>query len=84
MSSGGRGLKRAANPMLDDVRAAIEREGLKDAYHLRPTYQQKDYLGRIARAKLERTRLKHLAKMPYQLRRGGVYTNMPPNPRSTS
>lgn len=39
-----------------DVRAALEGGGLMDIYHLRPLYQQNDYIGWIQRAKHAETR----------------------------
>lgn len=69
-------LTRAINPMPDDVRAALDRSGLAAAYAERPDYQRNDYLGWIARAKREETRLKRLNQMLDELKRGGVYMNM--------
>ena len=69
-------LTRAINPMPEDVRLALDRNGLADAYAARPDYQRNDYLGWIVRAKREETRLKRLNQMLDELRRGGVYMNM--------
>ncbi|UVK47384.1 YdeI/OmpD-associated family protein [Mesorhizobium sp. AR07] len=70
------GLKRALNPMPDDVRAALTERGVMVAYEVRPDYQKNDYLGRIGRAKRPDTRQKRLDQMLDELRRGGVYMNM--------
>ncbi|WP_044889526.1 YdeI/OmpD-associated family protein [Myxococcus hansupus] len=69
-------LKRARNPMPAQVRAALVERGLMDAYKARPPYQQNDYLGWIARAKLEATRLKRLNQMLEELAGGTRYMNM--------
>ncbi|MFE0018083.1 YdeI/OmpD-associated family protein [Mesorhizobium sp. NPDC059054] len=69
-------LKRAINPMPDDIRAALDRNGLGPAYAARPDYQKNDYLGWIARARREETRIKRLNQMLDELKRGGVYMNM--------
>lgn len=70
------GLKRALNPMPDDVRIALDERGLTAAYAARPDYQKNDYLGWIARAKLPRTKQKRLDQMLDELKHGGVYMNM--------
>ncbi len=62
--------------MPDDVRDALDREGLVAAYAARPDYQKNDYLGWISRAKREETRLKRLNQMLDELKRGGAYMNM--------
>ncbi|XXF77565.1 YdeI/OmpD-associated family protein [Myxococcaceae bacterium GXIMD 01537] len=69
-------LQRALNPMPASVREALTKRGLMDAYRQRPPYQQNDYLGWIARAKLEATREKRLSQMLDELERGGVYMRM--------
>jgi uncharacterized protein YdeI (YjbR/CyaY-like superfamily) len=69
-------LKRDINPMPADIRAALEERGLMAAYDRRPAYQRNDYLGWIARAKLDETRKKRLDQMLDELERGGVYMNM--------
>jgi len=70
------GLKRALNPMPDDVRSALAERGLTATYEARPDYQKKDYLGWISRAKRPDTRQKRLDQMLDELQRGGVYMNM--------
>jgi uncharacterized protein YdeI (YjbR/CyaY-like superfamily) len=70
------GLKRALNPMPDDVRAALVERGVMAAYEVRPDYQKNDYLGWIGRAKRPDTRRKRLDQMLDELQRGGVYMNM--------
>jgi uncharacterized protein YdeI (YjbR/CyaY-like superfamily) len=70
------GLKRALNPMPDDVRSALAERGLTATYEARPDYQKNDYLGWISRAKRPDTRQKRLDQMLDELQRGGVYMNM--------
>ncbi|WP_237078692.1 YdeI/OmpD-associated family protein [Myxococcus xanthus] len=69
-------LKRDIQPMLANVRAALVKRGLMEAYKARPPYQQNDYLGWIARAKLEPTRQKRLDQMLDELAGGTKYMNM--------
>jgi len=68
--------------MPDGVRDALEARGLMDAYRARPPYQQNDYLGWIARAKLEATREKRLNQMLDELEGGKLYMKMPWRPRN--
>lgn len=63
------------------VRNALNECGLVYAYRKRPLYQQNDYLGWIARAKLEATRLKRLNQMLDELQGGKLYMNMAWRPR---
>jgi uncharacterized protein YdeI (YjbR/CyaY-like superfamily) len=55
-----------------------------EAYRNRPPYQRNDYLGWIARAKLEQTRQKRLAQMLRELAGGDRYMNMIYHPKITS
>ena len=70
------GLKRALNPMPDDVRNALAGRGLIATYEARPDYQRNDYLGWISRAKRPDTRQKRLDQMLDELQRGGLYMKM--------
>lgn len=63
--------------MPEDVTAALAREGLTEAYRLRPPYQQNDYLGWIARAKQSATREKRLGQMLEELAAGDAYMGQP-------
>ncbi|TGR70316.1 hypothetical protein EN866_40265 [Mesorhizobium sp. M2D.F.Ca.ET.223.01.1.1] len=69
-------LKRALNPMPEEVRATLAERGLTVAYDARPDYQKNDYLGWIARAKRPDTRQKRLDQMLDELARGSVYLIM--------
>jgi hypothetical protein len=74
-------LKRPMNPMPLLVRDALNERGLMDAYLARPPYQQNDYLGWIARAKLEATKTKRLNLMLDELEGVRLYMNMKWKPR---
>jgi hypothetical protein len=69
-------LTRAKNPMPVFVRNALNERGLMAAYNERPPYQRNDYLGWIARAKLEATKLKRLNTMLDELQSRRRYMNM--------
>ena len=72
---------RPRYPMPDFFRDAINARGLMGAYCSRPPYQQNDYIGWIARAKLEATRQKRLNQMLDELEKGNVYMNMKWRPK---
>lgn len=80
MSADTSRLTRARHVMPDDIRRALERRGLLEAYHQRPAYQQNDYLGWIARAAQADTRERRLQQMLAELEAGGVYMKMPHAP----
>jgi uncharacterized protein YdeI (YjbR/CyaY-like superfamily) len=75
-------LKRERYPMPRFVEDALSENGLMETYHLRPPYQQNDYIGWITRAKREETRQKRLDQMLDELRSGDVYMKMEWRPRS--
>lgn len=66
------------------VRHALQVRGLMAAYRERPPYQQNDYLGWIARAKLEATQHKRLNQMLDELAGGRLYMKMAWRPRQPS
>ena len=70
-------LKRPKHGMPDDVRQALAKRGLTDAYAQRAAYQQNDYLGWIVRAKRDETRRRRLHQMLDELAAGHVYMKMP-------
>jgi uncharacterized protein YdeI (YjbR/CyaY-like superfamily) len=76
MSESKSTLKRPKNLMPLFARDALNGRGLMDAYLARPAYQQNDYLGWIARAKLEATKTKRLNQMLDELEGGKLYMNM--------
>ena len=65
------------------VRRALAARRLTRVYNARPAYQRNDYLGWIARAKRPETRHKRLDQMLDELKRGGVYMNMPHKPSAS-
>ena len=69
-------LRRDVYEMPDDVRAALIKHKVMEAYRQRPAYQQNDYIGWITRAKLPATRQKRLDQMLAELELGGVYMHM--------
>lgn len=75
-------LKRAQNPMPDDIAARLDATGLRAAYDARPPFQRNDYLGWIARAKRPETREKRVAQMLEELADGTLYMKMRWLPRS--
>lgn len=73
--------RRPRYPMPGDVRAALEGNGLMEAYRARPPYQRNDYVGWITRAKRAETRKRRLDQMIDELRVGDRYMKMPYRPR---
>jgi Uncharacterized protein conserved in bacteria len=69
-------LKRALNPMPDEVLEALLKRNLLAAFESRPPFQRNDYLGWIARARKEETRKKRLDQMLDELEDGDVYMKM--------
>ena len=76
-------LKRALNPMPDDIAARLEASGLRAAYDARPPYQRNDYLGWIARAKRPETREKRMSQMLDELADGTRYMKMHWSPKTS-
>ena len=60
---------------------ALNERELMNAYRARPPYQKNDYLGWIACAKREATKLKRLNQMLDELQGGKLYMNMAWKPR---
>lgn len=69
-------MKRDIYEMPKDVRDALTRAKVMDAYRSRPAYQQNDYVGWITRAKLPATRERRIGQMLDELGSGGVYMKM--------
>ena len=69
-------MKRHIYEMPTDVRDALTKARVMEAYRLRPAYQQNDYVGWIIRAKLPATRQKRIEQMLDELESGGVYMKM--------
>ena len=64
------------HPIPEEVRLALDANGLTEVYQSRPAYQQNDYISWITRARREETRQKRLSQMLEELRDGGVYMGM--------
>ena len=62
--------------MPEDVRKALEDQGMRAAYDSRPPYQRNDYLAWIGRARRATTRQKRIAQMLDELRAGDRYMKM--------
>lgn len=69
-------LKRALNPMPEQVLEGLLKRNLLSAFEARPPFQRNDYLGWIARARKEETRDKRLAQMLDELEDGDIYMKM--------
>jgi uncharacterized protein YdeI (YjbR/CyaY-like superfamily) len=69
-------MRRDIHEMPEDVRDALTKAKVMDAYRSRPPYQQNDYVGWITRAKLPATRQKRIQQMLDELSSGGVYMKM--------
>ena len=69
-------LTRTRLKMPEYIREALTERGLMDAFHVRPDYQQNDYIGWITRAKRDATKEKRLAQMLDELEGGKLYMNM--------
>ena len=67
--------------MPDDLRDALDHEGLTQAYGERPPYQRNDYIGWITAAKRPETRAKRIRQTLDELRQGDVYMRMEWRPR---
>ena len=74
-------LGREIHPMPKKVKQALVKMGLWDSYQARPPFQRNDYVGWIARAKLDATKEKRTQQMFEELRQGDRYMNMKWNPR---
>ena len=69
-------MTREIHEMPNDIREALTKHKVMQAYRDRPPYQQNDYVGWINRSKLPATRDKRLQQMLDELKGGGVYMHM--------
>lgn len=67
-------------PMPGNVRAALEKRNLMDAYLARPEYQQGDYLKWIALAAGPAAKQKRLDQMLEELEKGKLFKGEPWTP----
>ena len=63
------------------VRSLLVKHGVLELYKERPPYQQNDYLGWIARAKLDMTKEKRIKQMLDELKEGNKYMKMKWSPK---
>jgi uncharacterized protein YdeI (YjbR/CyaY-like superfamily) len=77
-------LQRPRHAIPADVRAALARHGLMEAYRSRPPYQRNDYIGWITRARRPETRSRRLAQMLEELTAGDRYMRMPYRTRGSA
>ena len=81
MSGPDRNLQqKSQHAMPGFVRKALEKRKLVDAFRARPAYQQNDYLGWIAQAKLDAPMQQRLAQMLDELEHGGLFMAAPWSP----
>ena len=76
-------LKRAIQPMPEDVAALLDERDLSEAYDARPPYQRNDWLAWFARAKRPETRQRRIDKMLVELAQGHGYMGMEWRPPKT-
>jgi uncharacterized protein YdeI (YjbR/CyaY-like superfamily) len=69
-------LRRPMNPMPESIKTLLIKHDVLELYKKRPAYQQNDYLGWIARAKLDETQIKRTNQMLDELKKGDVYMKM--------
>jgi hypothetical protein len=72
--------KQLPQPMPGNVRSALVKRALMDAYRARPDYQQHDYLKWIATALGEAAKQKRLDQMLDELQHGGLFKGAPWTP----
>ena len=73
-------LNKAPQPMPGNVRGALAKNNLMDAFRARPAYQQDDYLKWITTAIGPAEKHRRLAQMLEELEKGGVFKGAPWTP----
>lgn len=68
---------RAMYAMPEEMKEALKREGLEEAYALRPPYQRNDYIAWVVEAKREETKKSRLEQMLQELRDQDKFKNQP-------
>jgi len=71
---------KSAQPMPGNVKAALSKRTLMDAFHARPDYQQNDYLKWIASAAGPAAKDKRLQQMLDELQLGNLFKGEPWTP----
>ena len=67
--------------MPDEIKTALEKNGLMEVYLSRPPYQRNDYIGWITRAKRDETKRRRLIQMLKELQSNDAYMKMPYRPK---
>jgi hypothetical protein len=71
-------------PMPGNVRGALAKKNLTDAFRARPDYQQNDYLKWIAAGAGPAVKQQRLDQMLDELHKGGVFKGEPWTPPATT
>jgi len=71
---------KTPQPMPGNVKAALTKRTLMDAFRARPDYQQNDYLKWIATAAGPQAKDKRLTQMLEELEKGGLFKGEPWTP----
>jgi hypothetical protein len=71
---------KSPQPMPGNIRSALAKRDLMEAYRARPLYQQEDYLKWIAAAAGPAVKQKRLDQMLDELQDGGLYKGEPWTP----
>lgn len=71
---------KSPKPMPGNVRSALIKRDLMDAFRARPKFQQDDYLTWIATAAGEATKTKRLAQLLEELAAGNAFKGAPWTP----
>jgi len=74
----------SSQPMPGNVRGALAKKNLMDAFRERPDYQQNDYLKWIATAAGPAAKQQRLDQMLEELQKGGVFKGEPWTPPAKS
>jgi uncharacterized protein YdeI (YjbR/CyaY-like superfamily) len=71
---------KTPQPMPGNVKGALAKKKLTDAYEARPQYQQQEYLKWIAAAAGPAAKQKRIDQMVEELEKGGVFKGEPWTP----
>ena len=73
----------SSQPMPGNVRGALAKQNLMDAFRARPDYQQNDYLKWITTAAGPAAKQQRLDQMLEELQKGGLFKGEPWTPPAT-
>jgi hypothetical protein len=74
----------SSQPMPGNVRGALAKKNLTDAFRARPDYQQNEYLKWIATAAGPAVKQQRLDQMLHELEKGGLFKGEPWTPPAKS